>query len=76
MDNFKPTHYGLFMGIVPIILDLTNEAEPVIEGRWFWCNPLLTVTEYVFGMFCMVATMINPDFEPMFAMKITGEIHG
>ena len=68
------THYGWFLGLVPVYLaDIDSEAPVVVERNWvpewyFWA------VETVFALFCWVTSLLIPDFEPHFSMLVTGEI--
>ena len=70
-DNMHVTHYGLMYGIVPIKIDFTDHQCPGIAGRWFGCEMLLSVFDMLFGIFCYVVTWIDPDYDPMFPIRIT-----
>jgi hypothetical protein len=73
-DKNNYTHYGWMYGIVPVYVDMTPKDCPAIEVRSVVFEPLMDVMESIFGAFCIVATMVNPEFEPQFAIKLTGEI--
>lgn len=68
----KRTHKGLMYGIVPVYLDFTERECPGVEARHWSLEWLLDVVEAMFGLFCMVATTINPTLDPQFPIKITG----
>lgn len=65
------THYGLMYGIVPVKLDFTDHACPKVAGRWPGFVFLLMILDLLFGFFCLITTMANPEFEPMFPIRIT-----
>ena len=74
----KHTHTGMFCGIVPIWLNMTNEEEPEIEVRGTGAlktalELLMDVVEGAFGLYCMACSLLNPNFEPLYPIKITGE---
>lgn len=71
--DFKPTHKGTLFGVPVLIADLETEA-PQIAGRWFGCETALSIMENLFGFYCYVMCTINPDFEPMYPIKVTGEV--
>lgn len=64
---------GLFCGIVPIRLTDYRDEPPAIEAR-YKLDLLLDIVEGLFGLFIMVSSAIDPDFVPMYPIKITGEI--
>jgi len=68
------THKGLFLGIVPIFLADTFSDEPMLAGRGFVSDIMLDIVEALFGIFCILMSAVDPEFEAMFPIKITGEI--
>lgn len=74
MEDFKPTHKGFFLGIVPVYLDMTNADCPTISERHWSLAPLGVVVDVLFAAFVWVATTINPHYEPTYPIMITGEI--
>lgn len=70
----KYTHYGWFLGLVPVYLaDVDSDAPVVVERNWvpeWYC----WAVEALFGLFCWAASLVIPNFEPMFSMLVTGEI--
>ncbi|WP_343590156.1 hypothetical protein [Paracidovorax wautersii] len=68
------THYGWFVGLVPVYVGDLDQVAPVVaerNGVPEWC---FTLAEAAFGLFCWVSSMVSPDFEPSFPILITGEI--
>lgn len=72
--NPKYTHKGLFCGIVPVYLDMTDEESPLLAARHWSIEPLLDVVEFLFGCCIYLRTMIDADYEPAWPLKITGEL--
>lgn len=68
----KRTHKGLMYGIVPCYFDFTDRECPEVEGRFLGCELLCDVVEVMFSAYCYIATAIDPDYDPMFPIKITG----
>ena len=69
----KYTHYGWFLGLVPVYLaDVDSDAPVVVERNWVpeWYS---WAAEALFGLFCWAASLVIPNFEPMFSMLVTGE---
>lgn len=76
----KPTHIGLFLGIVPINLDMTDPDNPMLEVRGsgvakFLLEILMDVVEGAFALYCAIWSAIDPKFEPLYPIVITKEIH-
>lgn len=71
--NHKFTHKGFFCGIVPVYIDMTNEDCPMICERHWSLLPLFMLVELLFGCAVLIRTMSDPDYEPLFPIKITGE---
>ena len=70
--RFTPTHYGSFLG-VPVLIDMTDDECPALEARYclWW---LMNGMEFLFGIYCTIMSAINANFEPLFPIKIKGEI--
>jgi hypothetical protein len=71
--SFNKTHKGLFYGFVPVYLDMTTPDCPGVTGRNVLCEWLLDSGHAIFSFACTCMYLIDPDFEPMFWIKITGE---
>lgn len=68
------THYGWFCGLVPVYLaDVESEGPLLVERNWVpeWYFGLV---ELLFGWFCTISSLLNPEFVPMFPILISGEI--
>jgi len=72
MYDFKATHYGSFLG-VPVLIDMTDDECPALEARYYlgW---LMDFMEFLFGIYCVVMSAIDADFEPLFPIKIKGAL--
>jgi len=69
------THKGLFCGLVPVWLDMNQPECPGVEARGGILGEIwLDIVEGMFGIFCYLATIANPEFEPMYPIRITGEL--
>ena len=70
--EFKPTHHGSFLG-VPVLIDMTDDECPALEARYclWW---LMDGMEFLFGIYCMIMSAIDAEFEPLFPIKIKGEL--
>ena len=69
----RRTHKGLMFGVVPVYLDMTDEHAPGVEVRWGWLEPLLDICEGVFSVCVYLRQLVDPFYEPMFPILITGE---
>lgn len=75
MNKFTPTHHGLFCGIVPIRVDMTDPEMPGVEAMGGYAGDLLLeAVEALFGLCVFIRTVIDNDYEPMYPIKITGEV--
>lgn len=70
--KFKRTHHGKLFGI-PVYLDMTNPECPSVEAK-YKLDFLLTITEFLFGFYCSVITILNPNFVPMYPFLVGEEI--
>lgn len=68
------THRGWFCGLVPVYIgNLESEAPLLVERNGIpeWWHSFV---EALFGTFVFVATMLAPDYEPMYPIIVTGLI--
>lgn len=74
MKAFRPTHKGLFCGVVPVFLDMTDpECPGIVERHWsLW--PLLEIVEAVLSVCIAARSLFDPTYEPAFPIMITGEL--
>ena len=74
-DEIKKDYdsYGLFIGILPVYIgDIHGECR-LSERNWI-PEIAFDIVEGLFGVFCEVSCIINPDFDPVFPIKITGRL--
>ena len=70
--NVTYTHKGWF-GVCPIYLgDIDGDCN--VAARHDYLEWLMDLSEAVMGFAISVKTWLNPDYEPMFPMCITGEL--
>lgn len=68
------THYGWFVGLVPVYIGDPDKDAPILAERnwvpvwWF------SFVAWAFQRFCDVAELLDPDFEPLFPIQIAGRI--
>jgi hypothetical protein len=68
------THYGRFLGLVPIYFAEEGADGCRLAVRNGWPEWLLDVANALFFVWCYVATTLVPDLEPRFPIVLTGEI--
>jgi hypothetical protein len=73
MNTPKFTHKGWFMWC-PIKIAEPDSHAPTVAARWLILEPWFTVNEAWQALMIFVLSSLNPDYEPMFMLKITGEI--
>lgn len=67
------THYGWF-GFCPVkIADLDTDA-PTLEARWWWLEWLFDMQEDIQGIAISLCSLVNPDYEPMWKIRVSREI--
>jgi hypothetical protein len=72
MDEQAMTHKGWFW-FCPIFLS-PEAPDCVVEARYLWMEPLLTVAEWLERARIGITSFFDPDYEPMFMFLVTGEI--
>jgi hypothetical protein len=67
------THYGwLFM--CPVYVGRADSDGPHMNVRWEWLEWWFNVNMWLFSMSVPIMEMIDPDYEPMFPIRLTGAI--
>jgi hypothetical protein len=67
------THKGWF-GLCPVYIGDINTEGPCLDPRHWSLSWLMPVSEAIFGMAFWIMTTINPDYEPMWPIRITGKL--
>ncbi|UXN34715.1 hypothetical protein N8E86_00310 [Avibacterium paragallinarum] len=67
------THYGRLWDIPVYVKDIDNEA-PIIEAANFIPEWVLTVADQIGFFIEELLNIHNPEYVPMFKIRITGEI--
>ncbi|WP_017807115.1 hypothetical protein [Avibacterium paragallinarum] len=67
------THYGWLWGIPVYVKDIDSEA-PIIEAANFIPEWVLTVADQIGFFIEGLLNIHNPEYVPMFKIRITGEI--
>lgn len=68
----KATHKGWIL-FCPIYLNMEDEECPTTWARHEWLEWLHSVATWCQFSMMGFLSMCNPDYEPMFALRITGE---
>lgn len=67
------THKGWFC-LCPVKVADPFGAAPCVAARWLILEPWFTVNEAFQTLMIWALTMIDPNYEPMWMFKITGEL--
>lgn len=68
----KATHKGWLL-FCPVYMNLDNDEAPDVWARKAWLEPLLSLSTWLQQQFMFIMSYANPDYEPMFAIKVTGK---
>lgn len=69
------THKGWFM-LCPIKIAKPYSEAPCLAPRWWWLELWLDANELLQQAQIWMLSAINPDYEPRFMFKVTGELRG
>lgn len=58
----------------PVYVDMTDEECPAVMARWPILEPLLFAATWCEQSMIGFLSMCNEDYEPAFAIKLTGKI--
>lgn len=67
------THKGWF-GFCPVFIGGLDSDAPLIVERHWMALPLFMLSEAIFSIIFMVCSMLDPEFQPTWPIRITGEI--
>lgn len=67
------THKGWF-GICPVYLADLDGDGAIVEPRSALLWPLMRLSEAFMGLAILVCSAIYEDYEPVFAIRVTGEL--
>ncbi|MFY4037948.1 hypothetical protein ACOTJL_19560 [Achromobacter xylosoxidans] len=68
------THYGRMFGLVPVYIGDPEGESPRVCVRNWWPEWMLDIGEAIFGLCIAVKSALDPTYEPMFPIVLTGEI--
>lgn len=71
-DHF--THCGWFWGCVPVYVNMRNSDCPDVATRNWIPEWVLDLADTLSAGPIYLMTLVNPEYEPMFAIKLTGLI--
>ncbi len=66
------THKGWFF-LCPVYLNPDDGEGMAVEARYSWLEWWFTINEGFFSLMVLVVTFFNPEYEPMFPFRVTGE---
>ena len=69
----KATHQGWFL-FCPVYVDMTNPEIPEVCARWPWLEWLMDPALWCQEAAIMFLSLTNPDYEPAFSIRLTGEL--
>lgn len=67
------THKGWFM-LCPIKIAEPFGEAPCLAARWDWLELWFDLNEGFQHALITALSLLNPDYEPQFMFKVTGEI--
>lgn len=67
------THKGWFVWC-PIKIANPESPEPCLAARWCWLEFWFDINAGFQQALMMFISLVNPDYEPQFMFKITGEL--
>lgn len=70
----KPTHYGWLL-FCPVTVAMIGDFGAALEPRWAFLRPVLWLALQCNMALITLMSLINPDYEPTWSIKITGEIN-
>lgn len=68
------THYGRMFGLVPVYIGDPEGDCPRVCVRNWWPEWMLDIGEAIFGLCVVFKSALDPAYEPMFPIVLTGEI--
>lgn len=72
-SGFKPTHKGWFW-FCPVYLSFDDPCGCAVEARHEWLEPLFDLADMFERARIWLTGAFDPDYEPAFMFKVTGEI--
>ena len=69
----KFTHVG-WLSFCPVLIGDTHTGNPVVRARKPWLQPLLHLAVGVQSLAIGVCSLMNPNWEPVWNIRITGKL--
>lgn len=67
------THKGWF-GFCPVYFANLETPSPLVHERHWSLLPVMILNEWIFGFMFWMKTAIDPEYEPQWPLRVTGEI--
>lgn len=67
------THIG-WIGLCPVYIGDLDKEGPCVKVRYPWLEYWLDFNDWLIGFAIWCYSAMNPDWEPMFPIRITGKI--
>lgn len=67
------THRG-WLGLAPVYIGNLESGSPVLRARWTLFEWWLDLNEMMFGAVFALRAIADPSFEPLWPIRITGEL--
>lgn len=67
------THKGWF-GVCPVYFGALQSEAPHVYERHGLLAPLMTLSEWIYAATFFVGRLVNPEFEPSWPLRITGQL--
>lgn len=67
------THFGWF-DLCPVLIGFPDGETFDLKPRWFWAEPLFWLAVQLQGLAIGFCSLVNPEWEPVWMVRITGEI--
>lgn len=72
--NVQFTHKGWLCGLVPVLIANPYSDCPMLKARWWWLEFVMDGVEAMFSAYATVRMVLQPNYEPLFPIRITGEV--
>lgn len=73
MTDIEYTHKGWF-GVCPVFLAEIDSDGPIMDPRHWSLVPLFWFSEILMAFVVFCTSAMNPEWEPVWPIRITGEI--
>ena len=73
MSKVGFTHKGWFF-LCPVYLNPEDGEGMDVAARYSWLEWWFDVNHWLFSIVVTIVSFFNPDYEPMFPFRVTGEL--